>query len=203
MPGRKAKPLRLWFRDGDETWIILDRRRQIRTGCGRDDIDGAAKALESYIGARHITTVGATDPSILAIADVLTAYEISKRPDNNDKHAWAQHDLLLIRLLDLNNFFGDKTVSALKAQLCRDFVDWSTGTPNDNNRKAGITPRNGTVSDQTARRRLEDLRAAVNAYHAEHTLNVVPKITLPPKAEGRHRWLTRNEAARLLGAAIG
>jgi integrase len=32
---------------------------------------------------------------------------------------------------------------------------------------------------------------------------VVPKITLPPKAEGRHRWLTRNEAARLLGAAIG
>ena len=26
-----------------------------------------------------------------------------------------QHDLLLIRLLDLNNFFGDKTVSELKA----------------------------------------------------------------------------------------
>jgi hypothetical protein len=83
------------------------------------------------------------------------------------------------------------------------FVDWSTGTPNDNNRKAGIKPRNAAVSDQTARRRLEDLRAAVNAYHAEHTLSVVPKITLPPKAEGRHRWLTRNEAARLLGAAIG
>ena len=47
------------------------------------------------------------------------------------------------------------------------------------------------------------MRAAVNAYHAEHTLSVVPKITLPPKTEGRHRWLTRNEAARLLGAAIG
>ena len=43
----------------------------------------------------------------------------------------------------------------------------------------------------------------MNAYHAEHTLSVVPKITMPPKAEGRHRWLTRNEAARLLGAAIG
>ena len=106
-------------------------------------------------------------------------------------------------LLDLNCFFGDKTVGNLKAQLCRDFVDWSTGTPNENNRQAGIKPRQGKVSDQTARRRLEDLRAAVNAYHAEHTLSVVPKITLPPKAEGRHRWLTRNEAARLLGAAIG
>jgi integrase len=106
-------------------------------------------------------------------------------------------------LLDLNCFFGDKTVGNLKAQLCRDFVDWSTGTPNENNRQAGIKSRQGKVSDQTARRRLEDLRAAVNVYHAEHTLSVVPKITLPPKAEGRHRWLTRNEAARLLGAAIG
>lgn len=204
MPGRKAKPPRLWFREDDETWIILDRGRQIRTGCSRDDIDGAAKALESYIGERHTSTISATDPSVLAIADVLTAYEVSKRPkDKSDQRACAQHDLRLIRLLDLDTFFGDKTVSELKAQLCRDFVDWSTGTPNENNRKAGITPRNSSVSDQTARRRLEDLRAAVNAYHAEHTLSVVPKITLPPKAEGRHRWLTRNEAARLLGAAIG
>ncbi|MFK4398168.1 site-specific integrase [Bradyrhizobium elkanii] len=204
MPGRRAKPPRLWFREDDETWIILDRGRQIRTSCSRDDIDGAAKALETYIGERHTSTIGATDPNVLAIADVLTAYEISKRPkDTSDERAWAQHDLLLIRLLDLNNFFGDKTVSQLKAQLCRDFVDWSTGTANDNHRKAGIKPRNGTVSDQTARRRLEDLRAAVNAYHAEHTLTVVPKVTLPPKAEGRHRWLTRNEAARLLGATIG
>ena len=66
--------------------------------------------------------------------------------------AWAQHDLLLIRLLDLNNFFGDKTVSKLKAQLCRDFVDWSTGTPNENNRKAGITPaaRHGFRSNRAA-----------------------------------------------------
>jgi hypothetical protein len=109
----------------------------------------------------------------------------------------------LIRLLDLNTFFGDKTVIEIKGQLCRDFVDWSTGAPNENNKRAGIAPRNRIVSDQTARRRLEDLRAAVNAYHAEHTLNVVPKITLPAKAEGRHRWLTRNEAARLFGAAIG
>src|SRR4051812_31960374 len=174
MPGRKAEPPRLWFREDDETWIILDRGRQIRTGCGRDDIEGAAKALENYIGGRHTSTIGATDPGVLAIADVLTAYETSKRPkDKNDERAWTQHDLMLIRLLGLNTFFGDKTVSALKAQLCRDFVDWSTGTSNANNRKAGIKARERTVSDQTARRRLEDLRAAVNAYHAEHTLNVV------------------------------
>jgi hypothetical protein len=48
-----------------------------------------------------------------------------------------------------------------------------------------------------------DIRAAVNAYHAEHTLSIVPKITCLRRPGGRHRWLTRNEAARLLGAAIG
>jgi hypothetical protein len=47
------------------------------------------------------------------------------------------------------------------------------------------------------------MRAAINAYHAEHTLNVVPKVTMPAKAEGRQRWLTRNDAARLFGAAMG
>src|SRR5262245_34689883 len=63
--------------------------------------------------------------------------------------------------------------------------------------------RRATAMRQTDRRRLEDLRAAINAYHAEHTLSVVPKITMPAKAEGRQRWLTRHEAARLFGAALG
>lgn len=203
MPGRKAKPPRLWFRKDAGFWYIWDRKRQISTGCLRDDTEGAAKTLENYLGERHTPTLGATDPRFLAIADVLTAYEAAKNPNSDDPRIMAQHDLLLIRLLDLNMFFGDKKVGDLKAQLCRDFVDWSTGTPNENNRNAGIAARDGTVSDQTARRRLEDLRAAINVYHAEHTLNVVPKITLPPKTEGRQRWLTRNEAARLLGAAMG
>jgi hypothetical protein len=82
---------------------------------------------------------------------------------------------LLISLLDLNTFFGDRTVGDIKAQLCRDFVDWCTNTENENNIKAKIAPRARVVSDQTARRRLEDLRAAVNAYHAEHTLDFLPR----------------------------
>ena len=203
MPGRKAKPPRLWYRDDDGCWVILDRGRHIRTGCGRDDTEGAAKALEAYIGTRHRPTLGATDPRFLAIADVLTFYESLKRPKSEDPRLVDQHELLVIRLQDLNVFFGAKKVSDIKAQLCRDFVDWSTGTANDNNRITRIAPREINVSDQTARRRLEDLRAAINAYHAEHTLNVVPKVTLPQKTEGRQRWLTRNEAARLLGAAMG
>jgi hypothetical protein len=159
MPGRKAKPPRLWFREDDATWIILHRGRHVRTGCGRGDTDGAAQALQDYIASSRPVT-GATDPRVLAIGDVLTFYEKLKRPKSADPRAAAQHELLLIRLLDLNVFFGQRHVSEIKAQICRDFVDWSTGTPNDNNARAGIAPRATLVSDQTARRRLEDLRAA-------------------------------------------
>jgi integrase len=203
MPGRKAKPPRLWYRADADAWIIFDRKRQVSTGCRREDTDGAAKALQVYLGERHTPTIGATDPRSLSIADVLTVYEAAQNPNSQDPRDIARHDLLLIRLLDLNTFFGAKTVGDIKAQLCRDFVDWCTGTPNENNIKAEIPPRGRIVTDQTARRRLEDLRAAINDYHAEHTLNFVPKISLPAKKQGRQRWLTRNEAARLLGAALG
>jgi integrase len=57
------------------------------------------------------------------------------------------------------------------------------------------------VGDQTARRDLEVLRAAIQYYHSEYTLDSVPVITLPPKAPPRSRWLKREEVAGLLKAA--
>lgn len=135
---------------------------------------------------------------------MLAAYGLAKKPKAEaDRWTAEQHELLMIRLLDLNAFFGELKVADIKAQLCRDFVDWSTGTPNQNNDRRGVAPRERIVTDQTARRRLIDLRSAVNAWHAEHTLSIVPKISMPARREGRKRWLTRNEAARLLGAALG
>ncbi len=39
---------------------------------------------------------------------------------------------------------------------------------------------------------MEVLRAAINHYHKEYGLDVVPAVTLPDKMP-RERWLTRNE----------
>ena len=105
------------------SYILEQERTLIRTGCGRDDTDGLAQALEKYIGSRHKPTIGATDPRILSIADILTFYETLKRPRSQDPRKLADHELLLIRLLDLNTFFGAREVLEFKAQLCRDFVD--------------------------------------------------------------------------------
>lgn len=49
---------------------------------------------------------------------------------------------------------------------------------------------------------METLRAAIRYWHREYgPLSVLPALALPHKPEARDRWLTRNEAARLLWAA--
>ncbi|GLS32810.1 integrase [Mesorhizobium albiziae] len=53
-----------------------------------------------------------------------------------------------------------------------------------------------------ARRQLEDLRAALNHYRDEGYIRYAPAIKLPKKAEPKVRWLSRDEAARLIRAAM-
>jgi len=49
-----------------------------------------------------------------------------------------------------------------------------------------------------ARRELEDLRTAINHRGKENLHSGIVRVTLPPKSSARTRWLTRDEAARLL-----
>ncbi|SMD20289.1 site-specific integrase [Rhizobium sp. RU36D] len=88
-----------------------------------------------------------------------------------------------LAMLDrLTEFFGDMAVTEIRGKTCRDYAD-------------------DRGNDGGARRDLEVLRAAINYYHGEYTLDMVPKITLPEKGTPRQRWLTRQEVARLLRAA--
>ncbi len=219
MPGPKPKPPRLYFREDEQTWVILDRGKQIRTGCGREQTDAAAQALSSYIGRCFSPAAGERDPAQLAIADVIVAYEQAKRPRDYDelrrkltaketitpeqRKKVERHDELVYRLQNVNAFMGGDHVGEIKRQLCSDYVDWRTHASNDRNDARAVAPRLRPVSNQSARRELEDLRAAIGAWHADYVLNFVPVVTLPAKAEGRKRWLTRSEAARLLGASLG
>jgi integrase len=219
MPGPKPKPPRLYFREDERTWVILDRGRQIRTGCSREQTEAAAQALSNHIGRRFQRTAGERDPAQLAIADVIVAYEQTKRPRDYDelratlaarrpitpegRKKIEHHDELVYRLQNINTFMGGDKIGEIKKQLCTDYVDWRTHRPNHRNDMRAAPPPRRQVSNQSARRELEDLRAAIGAWHADFVLNFVPVVTLPAKAEGRKRWLTRIEAARLLGAALG
>lgn len=76
-------------------------------------------------------------------------------------------------------YWGDKTLDEVNGPNCRDFAQ----------------------KQANARRKLEDLRAAISHFIAEGMCREIVKVVLPPKGEPRDRWLTRSEAARLIWSA--
>lgn len=90
----------------------------------------------------------------------------------------ASPKLIAEHIEGLTDFWGPKMVSEIKGATCRKFA--------------------ATRKESMARRQLETLRAAVNYFHKEYGLDPVPAFTLPKKHRPRTRWLTRDEAAKLL-----
>jgi integrase len=83
---------------------------------------------------------------------------------------------------NLARWWGDKRLSDVTARTCRAY--------------AADRPQ------VAARRDLETLRAAIRYWHREYgPLPSIPFVVLPDKPAARERWLTREEAARLLWAA--
>lgn len=205
MPGRKAKPPRLYLRERPGrggVWVVLDRGREISTGCGEAEVEGAARFLAALIAEKHTSTVGGRDPAQVEISDVLTFYSEQKAPRPPASADAARRYADLIAFADkLVDWWGTRKLADVRGATCREYVEWRTAQA----RRQAKTPgaRSKGVTPATARRELEVLRAAINLYHKEYTLHFVPAVTLPEKAAPRERWLTRGEVARLLAACLG
>jgi integrase len=126
----------------------------------------------------HTAPIGERHPSRILITEVIAAYRRER------EHALARADLVAYSVPHLVEFWGDDYLSEVTGARCREYVRWRGKTG-------------------AARRDLETLRAAINHFHREYGLDTVPVVTLPPKSDPRQRWLTREEAARLLGASRG
>lgn len=183
MPQRR-KPPRLWLRTepgpagaARKAWIILDGTKHVRTGCSADQAAEAERRLAEYIAAKYEIPRGGRAAEI-SIGDILIAYGEDIAPNT------ARPREMLQSLTRLNEFFGDKPVSAIRGDLCRKFVKHRS-------------------TQSGARRDLETARAAVRHYHREYGLDVVPAFTLPDKSLPRDTFLTRSEAAALLWACLG
>jgi len=172
---QKRRPARLWLRPDTQTWVIKDGSERIGTGCAADDVAGAQQELAKYLAANFTPKRGGRADEV-SIGDVLIVYLREK----SAKTARPKETESMIGRL--NDFFGDMAVTAIRGKTCREFAD-----------KRG--------NEGGARRDLEVLRAAVNYYHSEYVLDMVPKISLPEKGTPRQRWLTRQEIAKLLRAA--
>jgi integrase len=187
VPRKVSKGPRLWLRPQrvsagrithDATWIILDRSRQIGTGCHADELGAAEKALTDYLNTRHVAVVtsGPRLPTEIPIADVLTVYARDVAPLH------ARPNEAVKRLRRLEAFFAGKMLSDINGPLCRDYADKQ-------------------ATDTMARRDLEELRAAINHHRQEGLHDRIVSVVLPPRRPPRERWLTRQEAARLIWAA--
>jgi integrase len=153
--------------------VILDGPRFIRTGCAESDRVGADKELAAYIARKHEPPATSANP---LIGDIFIAYMKEHVAGTRTARNTLCHIQVLLR------WWGDKSVSEINPANCKAFT--------------------ATKPPLAARRYLETLRAAVHHWHKYRgPLQAVPSIILPPKAEPRDRWMSRDEAARLLWAA--
>lgn len=155
-------------------WYEQGRRRTRSTGTGCSS--EAEKALAKHLAEKEAKT-SQGDPKTRRIADVFTCYATEHAP------TVAAPERIAYAIEALLGYWGNKVVDDISKQACRDYCHWR-----------GVSP--GTV-----RRELTTLRAAINHDFQEKRLTATAPVWLPDKPDSKERWLTRDEAARLLWAA--
>ena len=114
------------------------------------------------------------------IADVLGDYVIGHGADLTDK------ERLGYAVKALLPFWGHQPVRSVREGTCKAYVAFR--------KKQGVSP-------QTASREIVVLSAAIRYDWREGRLTEIVATWKPPHAEPKDRWLTRDEAAKLIRAA--
>lgn len=169
-----------WLEQRGKTgvWLICwteDRRK--RTHSTRTNDQAAAQA---YL-AQFLAELAAPDvPDAPTVAEILDVYA-------RHKEGSRAHARIAYALAPLIRHLGWLTADDLRPSHSRTY---------DKQRRAeGV--KSGTV-----RRELEVLRAALGAAHDERWIPHRPAIKLPARPPAKDRWLTKDEADRLLAACV-
>jgi integrase len=173
-------------------WIIRDRINGVTkdsgTGLGFDASEQAkAEALAGYLAKRHTAPKkSGGDLNEALVADCLAEYLEEKlgrfTPPETDRRALSRQDEDRKMNTRLIKFFGLLKVREVTGELQKSFA-----------KQRG--------SQAAARRELNVLSAAINAYQEQKGGAVLQfKAILPPESPPRERWLTRQEAARIIRA---
>lgn len=190
---RRSQGARLYLRatrerDGKRypaVWIIRDGSAERSTGCGIGDRAGAERRLCDYLAEKYQPARRERRLNEIPLADVIAIYLRDRVPGQSlPKKAAERAERLL-------TWWGTKTLADVTGANCRAYAAWREGQ--------GPVVRGGRKGKGGgARRDLQDLSAAIGHHHAEGYHRESVKVVLPPKGEARQRWLTRDEAARLL-----
>lgn len=134
-------------------------------------------AFIAYLAQRISRPSGPKDPDGMTVATVLNIY--------GQEHAPTVADPARIgyAIEALMKFWGKLAVSAIKGATCRRYA------------------KQRGAADGTVRRDLGCLRAALRYCEREGYLTSAPAVWLPARPPSKDRWITRDEAAKLLRAA--
>jgi integrase len=202
---RQSKGARLWLEPERKEkgrlrkramWVIRDGARKISTGCTRGECADAEHALAKYIAAKYQPSrQHDRDPAQTLVLDVLNLYmtdvaRAHRRPEETKQ-----------RILTLADFWQPYMLADITGDLCRGYVKWRVGQQWKSSRPEKTNRAARTVTEASARRELEDLRAAINHHIAEGRCSQRISIVLPKKPAPRTDWLARQEAAQLIRAA--
>ena len=177
MPRRNQGPRLHWLEKRRCFYIVWtdggrSRQRSTRT----TDREQAETQLGEFLYVRRRRD-GPSDPASILVTDVLEEYLAERGPkiEASERVAYA--------VLALTDFFEGNTVADVTPQTCGRYSD-------KRGRSAG-----------TVRRELGVLRAAINYAHRNGRITRPVSVELPERPEPKDRWLTRQEAARLIRAA--
>jgi hypothetical protein len=178
MPRRNQGPRLKWLDKRGCFYIVwTERGRSRERSTGTADREQAQIALAEFLHHRTRST-GPRDPNEVLVTDLLADYaeEVGASAHAPQRIGYA--------VAALAPFWANRTVADVTRQTCKHYV----------------TTRGR--SNGTTRRELGVLRAAIKHAHREGRLTRPVAVHLPDSAEPRDRWLTRQEAAALLRAAL-
>jgi len=179
MPRRGHGPRLRWRR---EQWVIrwtdAGRTRERRTGAA--DRAAAEAALADFLTEQRQRPSGPRRPDHYLVPDLLSEYAEEHGSEVASPDTLARN---VERLLD---WWSSATIADVTKASCQGYTK---------HRRAQ------NIGDNTIRRELSVLSAALGHAVAAGRIQSRPQVWMPSPGPGRERWLTRGEAARLLRAA--
>jgi integrase len=168
-------PPRLTRINGKGKWLVYFERR--RTSTGTTERKEAERFLADFKAG--IARPEAMDKSVKGLLAAYLANRIKRKKPGAERLGYAHKALL--------TFFGEMQIDDINGDSCLDYLE-----------QRGVASR-------TVRTELEALRAALNwgqTAEGGRVVKEMPDLELPAKGNGRQRWLTRDEANRLLDGCI-
>ena len=169
---------------GRDAWHIYHQRRRLSTGCA--DRASAETVLTKYLADLDRPAGSAR----LSISAILARYLADRQDANIPGYArleWAHAPLV--------RFWGERPPEAITDPECRAYVrKRATERSGPHDKTAGIG---------TARTELQALRAALRWAAKKGLIATAPPVLIPSRPEPRQRWLTRDEAIKLIDACRG